>query len=93
MKACISCDRCEMPDGPKNAWGWLCIQFPQDEIDPVTGGVLAPYKLCRDVRKITVPNQAEGECAFYIDKPPEKIAVVKEGWGGKSVTFENKEVA
>jgi hypothetical protein len=82
-----------MPDGPKNTWGWLCLQFPQDEIDPVTGGVLAPYKLCRDVRKITVANQSDGDCAFYIDKPPEKIAVVKETRGEKLVTYKDKETA
>ena len=91
MKTCQTCDWCER-DG-KNPWGWLCMYFPQNEVDPIGGGVLPPYKYCRDVRRISVRTQAEGFCKFWSAKPEEKEPVIKETVRGKSVTFkESKNV-
>jgi len=91
MTPCLTCDLCEMLDGNKYPRSWLCMEFRQDEVDPLTGGVMPPYKPCYQVRQIAVPNQAEGYCRFWKAKPEEKEPIIKDARGGRSVTFKEKD--
>lgn len=85
------CDRCQHVNREgNNPYGWLCSLFPQDRRDPLTGGEMPPYHRCRDVLRLTMPNDSS-VCGMFKPLPDVGEPKVVDARGEKSVTFPDKE--
>ena len=92
MKTCDTCQHVCRNDAPRNPRAWLCDVFPWDEIDQLMGTEQPPYRYCRDVLRLSCPNNAT-PCVLWEALPETGELVVNETKGGKSVTFKQKETA
>ena len=89
LKEC--CDRCQHVNREgSNPYTWLCELFPQDRRDPMSGGWLSPYHRCRDVLRLSMPNDST-PCGFFSALPEVGEPQVTEARGEKRVTFPDKE--
>lgn len=70
MTLCVDCDLLHRDSAKGNPWTWMCMAFPQDGVDPVSGEVLPPYHRCRDVRQVTV---FKGKCRFFEEADPKQM--------------------
>ena len=91
MKVCDTCQHVHRQDS-RNPKAWLCACMPWNELDPLTGAEQPPYRYCRDVLRISCPNN-QTPCVLFKPLPKTGEAVIKESGGSKSVTFKEKETA
>lgn len=89
MKVCDTCTHVHRNES-KRPEAWLCARMPWNELDPLTGGEKPPYRYCRDVLRITCPNN-QTPCVLFEPLPEHGEVVVSERGNEKSVTFREKE--
>ena len=86
----INCNTCQNVSREGGSeYMWLCQKFPQDRRNPISGGVMPPYQRCRDVLRLTMPND-QAQCVFYEALPDVGEPKISESRGETSVTFPNK---
>ena len=66
MNPCSSCTHYYNAD----KWRKLCMRWPRDEVDPVTGEREPPYWPCRTIRPFMT---IQGECQGFEEHNPKQM--------------------
>ena len=73
MTFCSACHHLHadsVKHSPRYTRAWMCMRFPQDAVDPVSGEQLPPYHRCQQVLSL---GPAPGECSFFKEANPKQM--------------------